>query len=157
MVDVDHFKNLNDSMGMIWDKVLKQCLPLIEYFCNPGRAFRYGVRVYDYVFRGKQLAEVRKRLLSGSVKAWRCFGWSVWDLKKKQELDVKYGQLVSAFATLGESLIAVLIASRRSYCIIKKKGRNVYLSSFVHKIANCKEIDSSYFFLLILLPAICCL
>jgi len=54
MVDVDHFKKLNDNHGHdVGDEVLKMLAALLQRVEGGGKAFRYGGEEFTIVFPGK--------------------------------------------------------------------------------------------------------
>ena len=70
MVDVDHFKKLNDSYGHdVGDQVLKMLANQLRKVKGGGKAFRYGGEEFTLVFPGKDSAtalafveELRERI-----------------------------------------------------------------------------------------------
>ena len=55
MVDIDHFKRVNDSHGHdIGDQVLKMVASCLANVKGGGKAFRYGGEEFTVVFSGKQ-------------------------------------------------------------------------------------------------------
>lgn len=60
MVDVDHFKKLNDTYGHdVGDDVLKLLATLLRQVAGGGRAYRYGGEEFTIVFAGKTASEAR--------------------------------------------------------------------------------------------------
>jgi diguanylate cyclase (GGDEF)-like protein len=58
MVDVDHFKNLNDRYGHdVGDQVLRMLASRLAAVSNGGRAFRYGGEEFAILFPGDGLEE----------------------------------------------------------------------------------------------------
>ena len=56
MVDVDHFKKLNDNHGHdIGDEVLKMLAAHLQRVEGGGKAFRYGGEEFTIVFPGKDI------------------------------------------------------------------------------------------------------
>lgn len=59
MVDIDHFKKLNDSYGHdVGDDVLRLVAALIRDGAGEGRPFRYGGEEFTIIFPGREAAEV---------------------------------------------------------------------------------------------------
>jgi diguanylate cyclase (GGDEF)-like protein len=58
MVDVDHFKKLNDRYGHdVGDQVLRMLASRLAAVSNGGRAFRYGGEEFAILFPGDDVAE----------------------------------------------------------------------------------------------------
>lgn len=58
MVDVDHFKKLNDNYGHdIGDEVLKMLATHLQNIEGSGRAFRYGGEEFTIIFPGKDASD----------------------------------------------------------------------------------------------------
>ncbi|TPE54654.1 GGDEF domain-containing protein [Maribrevibacterium harenarium] len=56
MVDVDHFKQFNDTYGHdMGDVVLQMVAKTLERYRGPAQAFRYGGEEFTLVFRGKHV------------------------------------------------------------------------------------------------------
>mgnify|MGYP001408352251 FL=1 len=63
MVDVDHFKNFNDTYGHdLGDQVLKMVAARIAGVGGGGRAFRYGGEEFTILFPGKEADEAMPHL-----------------------------------------------------------------------------------------------
>jgi diguanylate cyclase (GGDEF)-like protein len=63
MVDVDHFKKVNDTYGHdVGDQVLKMVAARLEYVTGGGRAFRYGGEEFTVLFPNRSLREVKPHL-----------------------------------------------------------------------------------------------
>ncbi|HAD03988.1 MAG: hypothetical protein A2091_12895 [Desulfuromonadales bacterium GWD2_61_12] len=63
MVDVDHFKKVNDTYGHdVGDQVLKMVAARLEYVTGGGRAFRYGGEEFTVLFPNRGLREVKPHL-----------------------------------------------------------------------------------------------
>ncbi len=63
MVDVDHFKNFNDTYGHdLGDQVLKMVAARIAGVGGGGRAYRYGGEEFTIVFPGKEADEALPHL-----------------------------------------------------------------------------------------------
>jgi diguanylate cyclase (GGDEF)-like protein len=59
MLDVDHFKNFNDSYGhAAGDQALRLVASRLSHITGGGRAYRYGGEEFAVVFSGKQSEEV---------------------------------------------------------------------------------------------------
>ncbi|HET9837284.1 MAG TPA: GGDEF domain-containing protein [Candidatus Angelobacter sp.] len=59
MMDVDHFKNFNDSYGhAAGDQALRLVASRLAHITGGGRAYRYGGEEFAVVFPGKQSEEV---------------------------------------------------------------------------------------------------
>jgi GGDEF domain-containing protein len=59
MLDVDHFKNFNDTYGHeVGDQVLRMVGARIKQIKGGGKAFRYGGEEFTVIFPGKVLQEV---------------------------------------------------------------------------------------------------
>ncbi len=59
MLDVDHFKNFNDTYGHdVGDQVLRLVASRMRKAAGPGRPFRYGGEEFTMLFQGKDLPEV---------------------------------------------------------------------------------------------------
>ncbi len=62
MVDIDHFKNFNDTYGHdVGDEVLRRVARVLDGV-KDGRAFRYGGEEFTLVFANKRLDEVATEL-----------------------------------------------------------------------------------------------
>ena len=58
MVDVDHFKKLNDRYGHdVGDQVLRMVASRLATVSGGGRAFRFGGEEFAVLFRGKSVAD----------------------------------------------------------------------------------------------------
>ena len=56
MVDVDHFKKVNDTYGHdVGDQVLKMVATSLRRVTGGGRAYRYGGEEFAVIFPGKEL------------------------------------------------------------------------------------------------------
>jgi diguanylate cyclase (GGDEF)-like protein len=63
MVDVDHFKNFNDTHGHdVGDQVLRMVASRLSRVGGGGRAFRYGGEEFTIVFPGKTVEESTQHL-----------------------------------------------------------------------------------------------
>jgi hypothetical protein len=63
MVDVDHFKQLNDTHGHdTGDQVLRMVASHLATVREGGRAYRYGGEEFTLVFPGKNVADVQDEL-----------------------------------------------------------------------------------------------
>ena len=63
MLDIDHFKNFNDTYGHdVGDQVLKMVARKILAVSGGGRAFRYGGEEFTVLFTGKTAAEALPHL-----------------------------------------------------------------------------------------------
>ena len=63
MIDVDHFKNFNDTYGHdLGDQVLKMVAAHIAGVGGGGRAFRYGGEEFTILFPGKEADEAMPHL-----------------------------------------------------------------------------------------------
>jgi PleD family two-component response regulator len=63
MVDVDHFKKLNDRYGHdVGDQVLRMVASRLGRVSNGGRAFRYGGEEFAILFPGKSVDECAREL-----------------------------------------------------------------------------------------------
>lgn len=63
MVDVDHFKKVNDTYGHdVGDQVLKMVAARLECVTGGGRAFRYGGEEFTVLFPSRSLREVKPHL-----------------------------------------------------------------------------------------------
>jgi GGDEF domain-containing protein len=58
MLDVDHFKNLNDTYGHeLGDQVLKMVAAKVARVSGGGKAYRYGGEEFTVLFPGKSISE----------------------------------------------------------------------------------------------------
>lgn len=58
MVDIDHFKKINDKYGHdVGDQVLRRLASFLRKVQGGGRAFRYGGEEFTIVFSGKDIDE----------------------------------------------------------------------------------------------------
>lgn len=65
MLDVDHFKNFNDTYGHdVGDQVLKMVAKKILSVGGGGKAFRYGGEEFTILFPGKRVADALPHLES---------------------------------------------------------------------------------------------
>jgi diguanylate cyclase (GGDEF)-like protein len=74
MIDVDHFKQFNDSHGHdVGDQVLKLVGARLAQVGGGGTAYRYGGEEFSVVFPDRGLAEVLPKLeaLRGSIEHYR--------------------------------------------------------------------------------------
>jgi diguanylate cyclase (GGDEF)-like protein len=74
VVDVDHFKRVNDTYGHEFgDQVLKLVATMLERVTGGGRAYRYGGEEFAVVFPGKSLGEAVPHLeaLRRELEAYR--------------------------------------------------------------------------------------
>jgi len=63
MVDVDHFKSVNDTYGHdVGDQVLRMVASRLEEAGEGGRAFRYGGEEFAILFPGRQAGQVVETL-----------------------------------------------------------------------------------------------
>lgn len=63
MVDIDHFKKLNDRHGHeVGDQVLRMVAQLLRSVGGGGEAYRYGGEEFTLLFPGKGIAEVEPHL-----------------------------------------------------------------------------------------------
>lgn len=63
MVDVDHFKRINDSYGHdVGDQVLRMVAAKLATVSGGGRAFRYGGEEFALLFPGKGVEEILPEL-----------------------------------------------------------------------------------------------
>ena len=63
MMDVDHFKNFNDTYGHeVGDQVLCRVAQLIAQVGEGGRPFRYGGEEFAIIFPGRQAKAVKNEL-----------------------------------------------------------------------------------------------
>lgn len=63
MVDIDHFKNFNDTYGHdVGDEVLRMVAGKLDRVSGGGRAFRYGGEEFTIIFAGKDLAKALPHL-----------------------------------------------------------------------------------------------
>jgi diguanylate cyclase (GGDEF)-like protein len=74
MVDVDHFKNFNDTYGHdLGDQVLKMIAAHIAGVGGGGKAFRYGGEEFTIVFSGKEIDKALPHLeaLREEIESYR--------------------------------------------------------------------------------------
>jgi len=63
MLDVDHFKNFNDTYGHdLGDQVLKMVATRLAHVGGGGKAYRYGGEEFTVVFPGKSIEKVNPHL-----------------------------------------------------------------------------------------------
>jgi diguanylate cyclase (GGDEF)-like protein len=63
MVDVDHFKRVNDTYGHdTGDQTLRLVARMLSRVRNGARAYRYGGEEFALLFRGRDIAEVHHQL-----------------------------------------------------------------------------------------------
>lgn len=63
MVDVDHFKRVNDTYGHdTGDQILRLVARMLTRVRNGARAYRYGGEEFALLFRGRDAAEVHDQL-----------------------------------------------------------------------------------------------
>jgi len=63
MVDVDHFKAVNDTWGHdVGDQVLKLVASRLRRVGGGGKAYRYGGEEFTIVFPGKRMREILPRM-----------------------------------------------------------------------------------------------
>lgn len=59
MVDIDHFKRVNDTYGHdVGDEVLKMVASILNKVSNRARTFRYGGEEFAIIFQGQVLSDV---------------------------------------------------------------------------------------------------
>lgn len=125
MVDVDHFKKVNDTYGHdMGDLVLKRVAQSLKAIGANGQAFRYGGEEFAIVFHGQQrdlvkeaLEHIREQIAEMEV--------SVFDGKQKRDKDISVTvSLGCAFADPGEAPEAVIKKADQCLYKAKKQGRN---------------------------------
>src|SRR5207253_10497288 len=63
MVDIDHFKRLNDTHGhLVGDQVLRKVAAALARVTGGGHAFRYGGEEFAVIFPGCSVAETLPHL-----------------------------------------------------------------------------------------------
>ncbi len=140
MVDVDHFKNFNDTYGHdLGDQVLKMVAAHIADVGGGGKAYRYGGEEFTILFPGKEAAEAIPYLeaLRREIEAYRLALRSTDRPKKakggkRQRGGWRDKDAVSVTVSIGvaernERLAtpqAVIEAADRALYRAKDKGRN---------------------------------
>jgi diguanylate cyclase (GGDEF)-like protein len=140
MVDVDHFKNFNDTYGHdLGDHVLKMVAAHIADVGGGGKAYRYGGEEFTILFPGKEAARTLPHLeaLRKEIEAYRLALRSTDRPKKakggKRERGGWRGRdAVSVTVSIGvaernDRLVtpqAVIEAADRALYRAKDKGRN---------------------------------
>jgi GGDEF domain-containing protein len=139
MVDVDHFKNFNDTWGHeLGDQVLKLIAGKLERVGGGGRAYRYGGEEFAILFPGRELREVWPHLegVRQAIAGYRLairghdrppelgFGErrGIRDILSTVAVTVSIG--VAQRDDRGSSPTDVLLAADRSLYRAKEKGRN---------------------------------
>lgn len=123
MVDIDHFKKLNDRFGHdVGDDVLRMVAALLMEVPGGGRAFRYGGEEFTVVFPGLGLEEALPCLEDvRSRVAGRKFVVRGTKAAKRVAVTVSVG----AAAATGRALPAeVLKAADEALYRAKEEGRN---------------------------------
>ncbi len=63
MLDIDHFKNVNDEFGhVIGDDVLKLIAKKLEQLSGQGKVYRYGGEEFAIIFKGQRAADAQDYL-----------------------------------------------------------------------------------------------
>ncbi|MEA5115647.1 MAG: GGDEF domain-containing protein [Geobacteraceae bacterium] len=74
MLDLDHFKRLNDSLGHdVGDQVLRMVAARIRKIGGGGKAYRYGGEEFTIVFQGRRAEDVLSHLeeLRSSIASYQ--------------------------------------------------------------------------------------
>ncbi|HTO43483.1 MAG TPA: GGDEF domain-containing protein [Burkholderiales bacterium] len=140
MLDVDHFKNFNDTYGhVVGDQVLRLVAAELERVRRGGRAFRYGGEEFALLFPGRGIREIIGELdvLRTNIAQHR-IGLRGADRPREAEAgrQLRAGQaprkIVSVTVSIGvaetndklRSPDEVLKAADRALYRAKEKGRN---------------------------------
>jgi len=140
MLDVDHFKNFNDTYGHdIGDQVLKMVAARLAHVGGGGKAYRYGGEEFTVLFPGKSMdkavphLEALRRDVAGYEMALRSGSRPDQTTSgKKQRGKRRAGKAVSVTISIGvaeknERLSApesVIQAADKALYRAKDKGRN---------------------------------
>jgi GGDEF domain-containing protein len=140
MLDVDHFKNLNDTYGHDFgDQVLKMVAAKIARVGGGGKAYRYGGEEFTVLFSGKSISEAMPSLeaLRREIESYEMAlrsGDRPAQPKpgKRQRVKRRGGKTVSVTVSIGvsersERLAApdeVIQAADKALYRAKSRGRN---------------------------------
>ena len=138
MVDVDHFKKLNDNYGHdVGDEVLKMLATHLQSVEGGGKAFRYGGEEFTIVFAGKDassatvyLDALRNKIASkpfivrNKKRPKNKPGQKPKKSDKTQELNVTVSIGVAEKQTKHSSTQDIMKSADNALYKAKKKGRN---------------------------------
>lgn len=138
MVDVDHFKKLNDNYGHdVGDEVLKMLATHLQSVEGGGKAFRYGGEEFTIVFAGKDagsaavyLDALRKKIASkpfivrNKKRPKDKPGKKPKKSDKTQELNVTVSIGVAEKQAKHSSTQDIMKSADNALYKAKKKGRN---------------------------------
>jgi diguanylate cyclase (GGDEF)-like protein len=138
MVDVDHFKKLNDNYGHdVGDEVLKMLATHLQSVEGGGKAFRYGGEEFTIVFAGKDVSSatvyldaLRNKIASkpfivrNKKRPKNKPGQKPKKSDKTQELNVTVSIGVAEKQTKHSSTQDIMKSADNALYKAKKKGRN---------------------------------
>jgi diguanylate cyclase (GGDEF)-like protein len=137
MVDIDHFKKVNDTYGHdVGDQVLKMVAAQIEKVNGGGRPYRFGGEEFTVFFPNKSAGEVLLHL-EELRHAIEMSGFTLRDAgrpkkKPKEPVKGKGGQRLKVTVSIGVAErndfnltpAAVLKAADKALYLAKEEGRN---------------------------------
>ncbi|WP_407332109.1 GGDEF domain-containing protein [Enterovibrio sp. 27052020O] len=130
MVDIDHFKRINDSFGHpVGDLVLKQLARIIEEFTEPEEcAFRLGGEEFALLLRADD-----RNHASGRLEMLRC---SIEDLTVRVSQSNKQPLAINCTVSIGftqisdsEGFISASLRADKSLYQAKESGRNKVMNN----------------------------
>lgn len=126
MLDVDHFKNFNDTYGHdMGDVVLKRVARNVGKVTNGGKGFRYGGEEFAIVFSNRTVAEIEEALESvrKSIEAESIPLLASVKKTKKTTVSVTIS-IGAAFSATGRAAENVIKVADDHLYKAKKAGRN---------------------------------
>jgi diguanylate cyclase (GGDEF)-like protein len=140
MLDVDHFKNFNDTYGHdVGDQVLKMVATQMAHVDGGGKAYRYGGEEFTILFPGKSIEqalphlEAVRRAVAGYTMALRGPGRPKRvKTRKRRQTNARPEKTVSVTISIGVAARSerlskpadVIGAADRALYRAKNKGRN---------------------------------
>jgi diguanylate cyclase (GGDEF)-like protein len=149
MVDIDHFKKVNDTYGHdVGDQVLKMVAAQIEEVSGGGRPYRFGGEEFTVFFPNKSAREALPHL-EELRHAIEMSGFTLRDVGRPKEkpakpIKGKEGQRLKVTASIGVAERnnfnltpeAVLKAADKALYLAKEQGRNRVIRSGAKLAAN---------------------
>jgi diguanylate cyclase (GGDEF)-like protein len=127
MIDIDNFKDFNDTYGHdAGDKVLKSVAQIIQHNSS-GRAYRFGGEEFTIVYSGREseqveeeLESLRKAVSDNKVKVTRKSKRATKELEKKVTISLGLADSTGKYDNPKE----VLNAADNALFTAKEEGRN---------------------------------
>ncbi len=128
MVDVDHFKKVNDTYGHdVGDQVLKMVAGRLERVTGGGRSFRFGGEEFMVLFPGRTIKEALPHL-EELREAIGAAGFTLRDPSRPQEKSAGAGKKVGSKQL--SVTVSIGVSERRDDChsdaVIKSADQALY-------------------------------